>query len=214
MNAADAWAMVETMARMQEAHNRHVHAEWRLQRYPYYRAVWVECAELLDHFGWKWWKHQAPEAEQVKLEIVDIWHFGLSDLMRAGTLGPDVAEALLGAGDAPPSRDPEAFRAAVETLAVASLAERRFVLGPFVSMLGALPLPLDELFRLYVGKNVLNNFRQAHGYKTGTYRKLWNGREDNAHLVELLARMECAPEALPETLYERLEARYRAHPVS
>jgi len=108
MDRADAWAMVETMARMQEAHNAQVHPEWRHQGYEYYRAVWVECAELLDHFGWKWWKHQQPDTDQVKLEVVDIWHFGLSDLMRADALdathddaGPAAAglEHLVDLGD-------------------------------------------------------------------------------------------------------------------
>ena len=73
MEHAEAWAMVETMARMQESYNCEVHPDWRNQGYPFYRAVWVECAELLDHYGWKWWKHQRPDLEQVKLEIVDIW---------------------------------------------------------------------------------------------------------------------------------------------
>ena len=34
----------------------------------------------------------------------------------------------------------------------------------------------DELFSLYIGKNVLNGFRQNNGYKSGEYRKLWQGR--------------------------------------
>ena len=42
-----------------------------------------ECSELLDHYGWKWWKHQATDLDQVKLEIVDIWHFwSLNDRNR------------------------------------------------------------------------------------------------------------------------------------
>ncbi len=95
MNESDARSMLDTMVRMQEAHNRQVHPEWRSQGYRYYRSVWVECAELLDHFGWKWWKHQQPDMDQVKLEIVDIWHFGLSDLMRADALNADVARRLM-----------------------------------------------------------------------------------------------------------------------
>lgn len=43
---------------------------------------------------------------------------------------------------------------------------------------------------LNMGKNVLNRFRQANGYRTaikeGTYRKLWGGREDNEHLFPAL----------------------------
>ncbi len=208
MNQAEALAMVGTMAEMQDHHNRQVHPQWREQGYAYYRAVWVECAELLDHFGWKWWKHQQPDLDQVKLEIVDIWHFGLSDLMRAGTLDDEVAELLVSASENTPDPDAEAFRLAVEDLAQETLRSRVFATAPFAQVLRALPLPLDELFRMYVGKNVLNNFRQDHGYKTGEYRKLWHGREDNEHLVEVLHGLECAPEDVPKTVYEQLRSLY------
>jgi hypothetical protein len=215
MDHARAWAMVETMATMQERFNREVHPDWREQGYEFYRAVWVECAELLDHFGWKWWKHQRPDLEQVKLEIVDIWHFGMSDMLRAGTLTPDVAAKLIApANAAMAATDPAAFRLAIERLAGETLAAERFVLEPFVGVLQTLPLPFDELFRLYVGKNVLNSFRLAYGYKTGSYVKLWGEREDNEHLVEVLAALDAAPEAVPELLYAELEIRYRALALS
>lgn len=212
MDRAKAQAMVGTMAEMQERHNRNVHPRWRDQGYAYYRAVWVECAELLDHFGWKWWKLQHPDLDQVKLEIVDIWHFGLSDLMRADALDASVAERLqvVAAAAPAPSREGEAFRLAVEELAAVTLGRRLFAMEPFVEVLKTLPLPLDELFRMYVGKNVLNNFRQDHGYKTGQYRKLWQGREDNEHLVELLSALDCPPEEMPGQLYDSLSRRYSA----
>jgi hypothetical protein len=211
MDHAQAWAMVETMAGMQESFNLEVHPDWRGQGYPFYRAVWVECAELLDHFGWKWWKHQRPDLEQVKLEIVDIWHFGLSDMLRAGTLKRDVVPALLEplAASGGVASEPEVLRDAIERLALETLAERRFVLEPFASVLAALPLPIEELFRLYVGKNVLNSFRLAYGYRTGVYVKRWGDREDNEHLVEVLAALAAPPESVPDLLYSELEARYR-----
>ena len=205
--------MIETMAAMQAAYNREVHPQWEQQDFRFYRAVWVECAELLDHYGWKWWKHQRPDLDQVKLEVVDIWHFGMSDMLRAGALRSDTAAALLAplvAVDAAADHHPEAFREAVEQLALLSLRDRGFPLPAFVDVLRALPLPFDELFALYVGKNVLNSFRLAHGYKAGTYAKRWAGREDNEHLVELLAGLECPPAEVPDTLYAELSARYQA----
>ncbi len=208
MDRTQAMAMVGTMAEMQDHHNRQVHPDWRQQGYAYYRAVWVECAELLDHFGWKWWKHQRPDLDQVKLEVVDIWHFGLSDLMRADALDPALADCLLAVSGDGVGGDAEDFRLAVEHLAEDTLRNRLFAMAPFADVLRALPLPLDELFRLYVGKNVLNNFRQQHGYKTGEYRKLWNGREDNEHLVEVLHSLDCAPGQLPEKVYQTLSVRY------
>lgn len=202
----DRQAMLDTMARMQEAHNRQVHPDWRVKRYEYYRAVWVECAELLDHFGWKWWKKQGPDLAQVKLELVDIWHFGLSELLRADELDAEVAEAL----DVPPSEGAggEGLRQAVEALATACLQSKGFSVERFADVMAALPMSFDELFRLYVGKNVLNGFRQDHGYKDGTYRKAWAGREDNEHLMELLDGID-EPATAAEDLYAKLEARYR-----
>lgn len=202
----DRLAMLNTMARMQEAHNLQVHPDWRTKRYEYYRAIWIECAELLDHFGWKWWKRQDPDLAQVKLELVDIWHFGLSELLRADAVEPQLAVTL----DVQPSEhsDPEGLRQAVEALASACLASRGFSVECFADVMRALPMTFDELFRLYVGKNVLNGFRQDHGYKDGTYRKAWAGREDNEHLMELLDGVD-EPSTAAEDLYARLEARYR-----
>jgi hypothetical protein len=64
------------------------------------------------------------------------------------------------------------------------------------------------LYRHYVGKNVLNFFRQDHGYKDGTYQKQWHGREDNEHLMELLKELDSKVEAYAENLYAALKRRY------
>ena len=70
------------MLEMQEEMNNRVHYSWRNQNFEWYRAIWIECAELMDHYGYKWWKHQEPDEAQVQLEIVDIWHFGMSCLLQ------------------------------------------------------------------------------------------------------------------------------------
>lgn len=199
------------MAELQDALNANVHPQWRDQGHAYYRAIWVECAELLDHFGWKWWKHQSTDLEQVKLEIVDIWHFGLSQLIREGRMDAGRVDASVVASfermASVPARD---FRDAVETLAGAVLAQRDFPVAAFVELMAALPLDLDELYRIYIGKNVLNNFRQANGYKSGTYIKVWLGREDNEHLFELVGELDDASGSFPDELYRALESRYAA----
>ena len=163
------YAMLQTMARMQDEHNTLVHAQWRTQGYAYYRAIWVECAEMLDHFGWKWWKKQDGDLDQVKLELVDIWHFALSELLRQDRLEDSVADALFAVDTARASENKdeqeERFRLAIEALAQACLRTRSFELQPFVDAMAALPMTLDELFSLYIGKNVLNGFRQNNGYK-------------------------------------------------
>jgi len=208
MDVSKASSMLTTMASMQEKHNIQVHPDWREKRYEYYRAIWVECAEMLDHFGWKWWKKQDPDIDQVKLELVDIWHFALSELIRAGELKESLAMTLANIKTA--DSEPEIFRKAIESLAASSLQSQSFDMDCFIDAMQALPMGLEELFELYIGKNVLNQFRQNHGYKEGTYRKLWSGREDNEHLIEVLGALSAEPEQVSEELYKELEQRYQA----
>lgn len=206
MEVARIWRQLAVMAEMQDEHNRLVHPRWRQQGHDYYRAVWVECAELLDHYGWKWWKRQHADLEQVKLEIIDIWHFGLSELLRAGPLDAGLAERL---ARALATDDKVDFRAGVENLALRSLATRRFDLEAFVTVMQALPMTFDELYRGYVAKNILNAFRQQHGYQDGSYRKRWHdGREDNEHLVEIVAALDADADSFMADLRAALAARY------
>ena len=205
-DAAAQRSMLETMARMQESHNAQVHPQWRDQGFAYYRAIWVECAELLDHYGWKWWKHTVPDLDQSRLELVDIWHFGLSDLMLKGQLNDSVLAAFQAPADVSSLAD---FRDALERLALVTLDTKGFALEPFAKAMASLPMSFNELFEMYVGKNVLNSFRQQNGYKTGSYRKLWAGREDNEHLVEALAALPVGGSDFPERLYEELQRRYQ-----
>jgi len=65
-------------------------------------------------------------------------------------------------------------------------------------------LNLDALYKLYVGKNILNKFRQDHGYKDGSYIKIWNGEEDNVTMQSILEEDNITP----EELYTALEAAY------
>ncbi|MDB2416547.1 dUTP diphosphatase [Pseudomonadales bacterium] len=212
-NTSERYAMLRTMAEMQDSHNTLVHPQWRSQGYEYYRAMWVECAEMLDHFGWKWWKKQDADLDQVRLELVDIWHFALSELLRQGDVSDDVADALASVTPLASATDEDqagAFRLAIEELAGSCLRTRSFELQPFIDAMAALPMTLEELFDLYIGKNVLNRFRQNHGYKTGEYRKLWGGREDNEHLIDLLSELEVSAADLPDALYAALQVRYDA----
>lgn len=45
---------------------------------------------------------------------------------------------------------------------------------------------MNFYYRLYLGKNALNKFRQDNGYKEGTYRKFWSIHDDNMHLYDYI----------------------------
>ena len=68
-----------------------------------------------------------------------------------------------------------------------------------------------SLYTGYVGKNVLNFFRQDHGYKDGTYHKLWGNKEDNEHLVDIVATLDVTAASFSEDLYERMQVVYTEH---
>jgi hypothetical protein len=76
-------------------------------------------------------------------------------------------------------------------------------------MLNSAEMTMDDLYIAYVGKNVLNFFRQDNGYQEGTYIKNWAGREDNEHLVELAAELEKSADNFSEQLYQALDLRYK-----
>ena len=204
---------VVVMLDMQDRMNSKVHPQWRAQEFDWYRAIWVECAELLDHYGWKWWKKQTPDIDQVQLELVDIWHFGLSQLLLGDTDdGSDLAESIAGeissglsGAGASTQRD---FRADLEVFALHTLSSHDFSVAKFAVLLAGVGLSFDELYERYIGKNVLNFFRQDHGYQDGTYHKVWGGREDNEYLVELVEDLNSSDPHFQDNLYAALAQRY------
>ena len=199
---------VKNMLEMQFRMNARIHEHWIDQDFAWYRAVWIECGELMDHVGYKWWKKQEPDMDQVRLEVVDIWHFGMSALF---TTQPNL-ETLADKISADMLLESELIsdiHAATEALAQNALETHSFSVPHFAVLMSACGLSPEELYRQYVGKNGLNFFRQDNGYKDGTYVKLWCGREDNEHLVEILETLDDAAADYPEAVYEALSNRYQ-----
>jgi dimeric dUTPase (all-alpha-NTP-PPase superfamily) len=200
-----------TMLTMQDAMNRKVHSDWVERDFEWYRALWIECAELIDHFGYKWWKQQTTDMAQVRLEIIDIWHFGLSMLFDGRSIeqiADDLCEQL--AVQSIPRAD---VLRATEVLACHTLAKREFSITLFWSLLDAADISFDDLYQAYVGKNVLNFFRQDHGYQQGTYSKVWGDKEDNEHLLELIAELDQSAADFGDQLYGSLQNRYAQYTV-
>ncbi|MET0355819.1 MAG: dUTP diphosphatase [Cellvibrio sp.] len=199
---------IKTMLDLQHGMNTKVNANWQQQGFEFYRAIWVECAELLDHYGWKWWKKQSPDTEQVALELIDIWHFGLSILLQSGTK-PELIIAQI-QDQLRIETNEKDFRLDLEKFVAATLSDRQFHIALFGRLMAGINMSFDELYRGYVGKNVLNFFRQDNGYKDGSYRKHWHdGREDNEHLVEVVQSLDTTKAEFKDELYSELKKRYQ-----
>jgi hypothetical protein len=214
---------LEVMLSMQDALNRVVIPDWLNRNLAWHRAIYVEAAEYLEHLGtWKWWKKGSPDFPQANMELVDIWHFGLSWYLNAySAKGESFASTpnFLIRQDIRSSKAIEPLSAdeqvaseqrhrAVDEL-VASAGLGSFCMNAFMRLLAYSGMDFDALYQRYVGKNVLNRFRQENGYKTGEYVKVWDGLEDNEHLNKLLADLP-ADVLLPDRVHAGLTALYAA----
>ena len=200
------------MIGLQEEMNLKVNPSWRTAGYPWHRAIWTECAEMLEHVGWKWWKDLSAgsDIEQIRLEVVDIWHFGMSDLMGRESDTTRIAARLADDYQTIAERSNDnTLHDLIEAIAQTTLTRRSFDPQAFFALVRGVELDIDSLHRRYVGKNVLNFFRQDHGYKAGLYRKTWSDREDNEHLAEIVAALDADVASFRDDIYSALELRYR-----
>lgn len=207
-----------TMLEMQAAMNAKVNPAWLTAGYPYLRAAAIEGAEAIEHVGWKWWKAQTPDMDQVRMELVDIWHFALSDgLVLSSGDAEEVADEVMAGIDFEAQVlefDGRTYYLAdrdllsLLDLTVGLAMARRFSVEVFGEILKLCGMTWGDLFKLYVGKNVLNTFRQDNGYKQGTYQKLWAGREDNEHLTEILLTLNNNNPYIVDAIYMSLASRY------
>ena len=186
------------------------------------RCIYLESAELIESYPWKHWKNidASPDYENIKIEIVDIWHFVMSEALRlykiekrgsihglATTIS--TMQQFSHFANNTESKELDSYEqiAVVEGMIKILFCDNNIntLLASFLTMSSKLGLKLDELYRLYIGKNILNKFRQEHGYKEGTYIKEWNGVDDNVVMQKILHKNSTIS---PQELYETLKSNY------
>jgi len=197
------------MLNLQEQLNKKINQNWKKERTKedFTRATWIECAELVDSLPWKWWKKQLLDMDNVKIEVVDIWHFILSYILLDFENISEILE----------SEYIKSFEKGInedfhnlningmyinhylgetdEYKKIIFLAERvaeGFLKNEpvegifFFGLLVKNTISFKELYLLYIGKNILNHIRQETGYKDGSYKKVINGMEDNQYLFQIV----------------------------
>lgn len=196
---------IKQMLVLQDRLNKVINPNWVTAGYAWPRAAMHEAVELQEHIGWKWWKKQEPNMAQARLELVDIWHFLLSHYIVRNDGDIDAAAGMIERRlVADPMEAATGLLDLIDTF-VAVCADDRIHIGLFATLAQEIGLTPAELERIYIGKNVLNLFRQAHGYKQGTYVKLWHGHEDNVVLDDLMNKM---PGLSADDLMSHLEEAY------
>lgn len=189
------------------------------------RCIYMECAEMIDSFSWKHWKSIDKEADwdNLQIEVVDVWHFMMSLAIENYSINlkggiEDLAINISSLESFSKIEDENKVFGyqddvikKVESIMLASLSLEELDLDMYVEDFFALVtlsgLDLDTLYRLYVGKNILNQFRQDNGYKEGSYIKMWDGVEDNIVMKKI---WEENSNIKPEVLYKELTKLYIA----
>ena len=178
----------------------------------WYRGIYMEVAEAIDSFNWKHWKNinDQPDWDNIKVELVDIWHFIMSESIRID----DQAYANKHLGlKAKGDYDSDVLVSLLENMLQLSVSSSvnpevnniRQITDLFFSIISHLDIDVDDLYKRYVVKNQLNKFRQKNGYKDGSYIKNWRGVEDNVIAFEI---MDNNPKISPEELYRELSSEY------
>ena len=199
---------LQGMLDLQTSFNIKIDPNWKTAGYAYTDAIWTEAAEAFDHTNWEWWKKTGAYTDfgQIKMELVYIWHFVMSEFMlhkeQEGLNYVDVIELIdteVTTDLADAKTDIEAIRQVFRGIVIASLQPADpnrivFILYAFIKAMYVLGMDWVELYKLYIGKNTLNGFRQNNGYKQTTkeYKDRWakvqgKGWEDNQFLTLFLS---------------------------
>jgi dimeric dUTPase (all-alpha-NTP-PPase superfamily) len=172
----------------------------------------MEASEAIDSFNWKHWKdiNTEPDWENIKVELVDIWHFIMSELIRLND--EDYAYKYLSTKTSEDLNELALIEVFEKIISISVTNTKcddiyaiREVSDLFFVALSHVGIDTEDLYRRYVVKNQLNSFRQNHGYKNGSYIKLWGKVEDNVVAFNI---MDKYPNISPSDLYQKLELEY------
>lgn len=188
-------------------------------------AIKAEIVEFFDYVGWKWWKEPSntrkPSDMQARLELVDIWHFLLSSIIECSHIDLDKEYNRCASYADVDVNSIEDCRREIKDLDSSTNSNTRKITS-LTDGLQYCEWTWEELYKAYIGKVALNNFRQANGYKEGTYQKIWghqtkmsNGLplyvelEDNFFLEKILTELSLTEGALTyQAVYAKLGIEY------
>lgn len=207
-----------TMLTMQNKMNQKINSNWISQDWNYMRAIALESTEAIEHHGWKWWKAQQIDMPQLQMELIDVWHFYLSRYLQINN-GFEFKSLCMLMEDIKNISNELKFDGLTYKLEKMTILEKldlmcgiacakRMSVSLFFSICKDVGLSVNYIYEQYVQKNTLNIFRQAKGYKEGTYHKNWFGEEDNVYLVKIASTLDSLDQDYSKKLWFGLEKTY------
>ena len=201
--------IIGSLAQLQDALNCFIDKDWRQKRTgdDWGLAVTIESTELIDSYPWKWWKNvnATPDFKNVRVELVDIFHFSLSGTMQMqGRTLPEIPEDVDRTITAPLAETKNAVRTFRNVIYLAKTHHFETITEMVIAAAEDLEF---NLVAYYIAKHTLNYIRQLGGYKQGTYKKVTAGQEDNELLHQCIQGITVA-ETLDEqsfaTVWDRI----------
>ncbi len=201
----------KTMVELQHKFNQQTIENYLEKDLNWNSAIIAESGELLDSLGYKWWKKQVPDMDNVKVEAIDLLHFVISDTLQMNydirnfndILNSTIKDFEVGFKEISINLKNSNLFKLIDLLNTDRLS--RFLV--LKAIFEKLEMSNEDVYIAYIVKNCLNKFRQHNGYKDGSYIKYWNGKEDNVIAYEI-ANEWGADEELFEHLYIDLETYY------
>ncbi len=168
------------------------------------RCIYMELAEAIDSISWKHWKNidWGIDYENFKVEMIDVWHFIMSEL-EIYFSNEELVELI-----SKYSSEKSEIKLPLEwakkdninldkiikpyedlmlsTLTTKTKNDLELFLKRFFIALDTTSINFDDLYKLYIWKNVLNKFRQDNWYKEWNYIKIWNWEEDNVIMQKII----------------------------
>ena len=204
---------------------------WYTKGREWYRAAHVECTELLDHTDWKWWAPREENTGAIQFELADLLHFAISDFIETnadkffaaeqGHEDPHNRLYALAASEFEQGFNLEEKEALsffygyesegevapvdlLEGFMIKCLDYKDISMKGVGILCNAYAEDFDVLHKQFIGKNILNNFRYAHGYttkgkyvkkwaaniRTGIEEVTWPGEEDSDFLQHILSEQD------------------------
>jgi len=195
--------MLGIMLIEQDELNSRLSEKWYLEEsFLYHRAVFMELAELMDCFNWEWWKKKKEDKENVIIELIDIWHFLMSWVLKqeyyqSTDKNMDMVvdkiyytyKLVKSNFDKNNCSKDFILDLIEETMKYALDYDLYRTTKNFFELLLCIGLSIGDLFKYYIAKKTLNKFRWAMSYKHGTYNKMWNGEEDNKVMLRMVDKL-------------------------
>jgi dimeric dUTPase (all-alpha-NTP-PPase superfamily) len=184
------------MFELQHKNNVNTIPEYWIKNLAWNEAIIAESGELLESLQYKWWKSGEVDLDNSRMELIDIWHFIMSQLMvehikkysiitTTDDFKGDVLESLVNQitlidhysitenNELTRLELMHVINESIKTTIDPFNYDTNDLVLHFLTCIASFGMSFNDLVELYITKNVLNHLRQNNGYKTGEYIKLW-----------------------------------------